>query len=188
MNIGYARVSTHEQNLTLQIDALKKYGCEIIYQESISGRKADRPEFVAMMKSLRKGDTVVVWDITRLGRSVVDLTMIINTLKDKGVVFVSLQNNVDTSTPMGLVQYNIFAALAEYERQMIRDRTMAGLASAREKGRVGGRPIGLSPGSQKKATSLKALIKSGLSVSEAAKQLGLGRATAYRYVRDMKDQ
>lgn len=186
MKIGYARVSTHEQNLALQIDALERHGCEIIYQESISGRKTDRPEFVAMMKSLRKGDTVIVWDISRLGRSVVDLTKIINTLKDREAVFVSIQNNVDTSTSMGLVQYNVFAALAEYEREMIRDRTLAGLAAARERGKFGGRPAGASASNKKKAKAMLTLIKSGTSVTEAANTVGLSRASAYRYVKEAK--
>lgn len=185
MKIGYARVSTIEQSLDLQLDALNKAGCETIYSESKSGKNTtDRPEFNKMMGILRRGDTVIVWDLSRMGRSVIDLVNIVAKFREIGVDFISIKNNLDTSTTTGRLQYNIFASLAEYEREMIRDRTIEGLAAARLRGRFGGRPKGVGASNKKKAKALLTLIKSGISVTEAAKTVGLGRASAYRYVKD----
>lgn len=185
MKIGYARVSTIDQHLSLQYDALTKAGCEQIYSESKSGKNTtDRPEFEKMMGMLRKGDVLVVNDLTRLGRSILDLIKIVTSLKEKGVEFVAIKNSIDTSTTSGRLMFNILASLAEYERENIVERTHAGLAAARERGRVGGRPEGKSVDNRKKAQSLRALVKSGVSINDAAKQLGLGRATGYRWMKE----
>lgn len=183
MKIGYSRVSTSDQNLDLQIDALKQQGCEIIYQEKISGKNTkDRPEFQKMMASLREGDTLVIWDITRLGRSVIDLISIVTTLKERGVGFIAIRNSMDTTTPSGMLLYTIMAALAEYERVMISERTKAGLTAAKQRGRLGGRPTGLTAGAKKKASALKVLVENGTPTAEACKIMGVSRATGYRYI------
>lgn len=185
MKIGYCRVSTQEQNLQLQIDELKRQGCQIIYEEKASGRNTtDRPEYLKMIASLRDGDTLVIWDISRLGRSMVDLVQIIISLKERNVEFHSIKDNIDTSTAAGRFQYHMLCAMAEYNRSMIGERTRAGLEVARRAGRVGGRPEGKSVDNRKKAQSLRALVTSGVSINDAAKQLGLGRATGYRWMKE----
>lgn len=185
MKIGYCRVSTETQNLSLQLDALNKVGCEQIFQESKSGKNTiDRPEFVKMMSMLRKGDTLIVNDISRLGRSILDLIKIVTALKEKGVEFIAIKNNIDTSTTSGRLQFNILASLAEYERELIIERTLAGLAAARLRGNFGGRPTGVTASNKKKAKALLTLVKSGISVTEAAKTVGLGRASSYRYMKE----
>ena len=139
MKIGYARVSTYEQNLDLQIDDLKKNGCEKIYEEKVSGSKADRPILQDMLKNLRNGDILVVWKLDRLGRSLKDLLEIVSGLQNRGVELVSLKESIDTTSSTGKLIFSIFGALAEYEKDIIRERTMAGLNSARARGIVGGR-------------------------------------------------
>lgn len=141
MKIGYARVSTVEQNLDLQLDALKVAGCEKIYTDEISGSIADRPGLTKLKNEiLRKGDTLVVWRLDRLGRSLKHLIRWIQDLKEMGVAFQSLQESIDTSTATGELIFHIFGSLAQFERNLIRERTKAGLQAARARGRVGGRP------------------------------------------------
>ncbi len=141
--IGYARVSTHEQNLDLQLDALKQAGAEQIYTEQASGKsstKSDRPELDHCLRALRAGDTLIVWRLDRLGRNLHDLVGIINALEARGVGFRSLAEAIDATGPAGRLILHVFAAMAEFERGLIHERTMAGLKAARSRGRVGGRP------------------------------------------------
>ena len=140
MQIGYARVSTDDQNLDLQNDALKQAGCDKIIEEKASGAKTDRAGLDEALSFLRKGDTLVVWKLDRLGRSLQHLIQVVNQLREKGIYFRSIQESLDTSSSGGKLIFHIFGALAEFERDVIRDRTMAGLAAARARGRVGGRP------------------------------------------------
>jgi DNA invertase Pin-like site-specific DNA recombinase len=140
MRIGYARVSTDDQNLDLQKDALGRAHVDKSYEDRASGKSLDRPQLAECLRSLRKGDTFIVWRLDRLGRSVKDLVALINELRERGVEFVSLTEAIDTTTPMGSFIFHITAALAELERSIIRERTRAGLASARARGRKGGRP------------------------------------------------
>lgn len=185
MKIGYARVSSESQQLDSQLDALHKYGCEEIFQEKFSGKSMnDRPEFQKLMQKLRKGDVLIVNELSRLGRSIHDLIKIMTDLKERGVEFVAIKNSIDTSTTTGRLMFNILASLAEYERELIVSRTLAGLEAARARGKYGGRPKGMSADNRKKAESLRKLVKSGVSVNDAAKQLGLGRATGYRWMRE----
>ncbi len=131
MKIGYARVSTQDQNIDLQLDALKKCECSVIYQEKKSGKNNDRPELKKMLQSVREGDVLVIWKLDRLGRSLKDLVQLVGQLQEKKVDFVSLQDSINTSTPQGRLFFHIGAAFAEFEREIIRERTLAGLASAR---------------------------------------------------------
>lgn len=182
MKIGYARVSTPDQKLDLQIDALTKAGCEKIFSEKQSAIK-HRPEFELLKNQLREGDTLIVWKLDRIGRSMKDLVNLIGQFQDMKIDFVSLQDNVDTCTPQGRLFFNIMASLAEFEREIIRERTMAGLAAARERGRTGGRPKGLSEENLRKAKAAKQLYEStGDSTAEIAKTLGISRTTLYRYL------
>ncbi|HEY0056602.1 MAG TPA: recombinase family protein [Pedobacter sp.] len=183
MKIGYARVSTQDQNLTMQKDALKSAGCELIFEEKISGKSKERPELEKMISKLRKGDVVVVWKLDRLGRSLRDLIDLVSGFKEKGVEFVSIHDSINTATATGRFTFNIFASLAEFEREIISERTKAGLTAARARGRTGGRPKGLSKTSMSKAKSVKILYdKKEKTVDEIAKDLGISRATCYRYL------
>ena len=183
MKIGYARVSTQDQNLTLQIDALQSAGCELIFEEKISGKSKERPQLEKMIHKLRKGDVVVVWKLDRLGRSLRDLIDLVSGFKDQDVEFVSIQDSINTATATGRFTFNIFASLAEFEREIISERTKAGLTAARSRGRAGGRPKGLSKASMSKAKAVKILYdKKEKSVDEIAKDLGIRRATCYRYL------
>jgi len=183
MKIGYARVSTLDQKLELQLDELKSFGCETIFKEKMSGKSKTRPELTKMVDQLRKGDVVVVWKLDRLGRSLKDLIELVSSFREKGVEFVSLKDGIDTGTATGRFTFNIFASLAEFEREIIRERTMAGLEAARARGRKGGRPKGLSKEALAKATSAKILYKSGeKTIKEIAEGLGISRATCYRYI------
>lgn len=184
MKFGYARVSTKEQVLDLQIDALKKAGCKKIYQEKITGAKADRPELLKMTSQLREGDTVIVWKLDRLGRSLRDLVNLIEKFNAQGVGFLSLQDNINTTTPTGKLTFHIFAALAEFERDIISERTKAGLAAARARGRKGGRPKGLSKKAQDKARLAESLYKEQkLNIAEVCEHLHISKPTLYRYLR-----
>ena len=140
MNIGYARVSTFEQNMDLQLDALKSDGCEKIFTDTASGSKDDRPGLTEAIEFLRKGDTLVVWKLDRLGRSLRHLIDVVATLHQDERSFRSLQENIDTTTATGKLVFHVFGALAEFERDIIRERTLAGLEAARLRGKVGGRP------------------------------------------------
>ncbi len=189
MKIGYARVSTQDQNLDIQIADLKIFGCEKIYREKVSGVK-ERPELKKMIETLREGDVVCVWKIDRLGRSIQDLLELIKTFKDKSTGFVSLQDSIDLTTIQGRLAFNILAVFAEFERELIRERTIAGLRKARENGRIGGKKPGLSPEAKIKARNAYRLNKLNnnfpkeerQSVEDICKSLGISRATFYRYL------
>ncbi|HEM6962612.1 TPA: recombinase family protein [Legionella pneumophila] len=184
MLIGYARTSTTHQNLDLQIDALKNAGCEKVYQDQMSGASINRPALDKMLDDLRKGDVVVIWKLDRLGRSFKDLISLVTNLIEQGIGIRSLNDPIDTTTPQGRLVFNIFSSLAEFERELIRERTLAGLEAARLRGKKSGRPAGLSKKAQALAHSAELLYKEGkLSVSEICAQLGLGRATFYKYLR-----
>jgi DNA invertase Pin-like site-specific DNA recombinase len=180
MRIGYARVSTGEQNMDLQLDALQEEGCERIYKERVSGAAKSRPELEKCLDSLREGDTLVVWRLDRFGRSLKDLVSKMETLKERGVGFASVTENIDTTTAQGKLTFHIFGALAEFERELGRERTMAGLRAAREQGRVGGRPRALS---EEDIPQLQALMQNeGVSTADICERFGISRATLYRYV------
>ena len=138
--IGYARVSTEDQHLDLQRDALEKAGCQDIYEEKISGKQADRPELTQCLRSLREGDVLVVWRLDRLGRSLPDLVRIVGELESRGIGFESITEKIETVSATGRLVFHVFAALAEFERNLIRERTRAGIDAARARGRQGGRP------------------------------------------------
>lgn len=178
MKIGYARVSTQEQNLDLQLDALTAHGCEKIYQEHASGKNTERPELESCLKALRAGDLLCVNKLDRLGRNLADLIRIVSDLEKQGIGFVSLSENIDTSTPSGVLTLHIFSALSEYERSLIRERTNAGISAARGRGRIGGRPSKLTG---KNLTMAKVLMTDkNNDVTEIAKRFGVSRATLYR--------
>lgn len=184
MKIGYARVSTKDQSLNLQKDALKKAGCKKIYSEQVSGAKTDRPKLIELMGQLRKGDVIIVWKLDRLGRSLRDLVNLISKFQDLGVGFKSLQDNIDTTTPTGKLTFHLFAALAEFEKDIISTRTKAGLEAARARGRKGGRPAGLSKKAQDKARLAESLYKEKeRSISEICDHLNISKPTLYRYLR-----
>jgi DNA invertase Pin-like site-specific DNA recombinase len=183
MKIGYARVSTRDQKLELQLDALTEAGCEKIYQEKVSAGKLERPQLQRLIQSLRSGDIVIVWKLDRFSRSLKDLINTVNEFQQKGVGFISLNDSIDTTTAQGRLIFNIFASLAEFEREIIRERTNAGLAAARARGRLGGRPKGLSKEALAKAQTAKMLYeRREKSPTEIAQILGIGRATFYRYI------
>ncbi len=180
MHIGYARVSTQDQNLDLQNDALKAAGCENIYTDKMSGAKTNRPGLEEILGFIRKGDTLVVWRLDRLGRSLKHLIQVLNQLDERGVYFKSIQESLDTSTPGGKLIFHVFGALAEFERDIIRERTLAGLAAARARGRKGGRPSKLS---KKQVEMAKNLMKdTNIPIGEICQTLGVSKATLYRYV------
>lgn len=185
MKIGYARVSTQDQNLDMQIDALKNAGCEIIFEEKISGKSKERPELTKLFEKLRKGDTVVVWKLDRLGRSLKDLIDLITKMQQLNASFLSIQDGINTETATGRFTFNIFASLAEFEREIISERTKAGLTSARARGRKGGRPAGYSKETIKKIKAVKVLYDAtgSSSVQEIADSLKISRATCYRYLK-----
>ncbi len=178
MRIAYARVSTEDQTLDLQIDALKKDGCETIYQEHASGKSAARPELENCLKALRTGDSLIVWRLDRLGRNLADLVHIVNDLESRGVGFGSLTEQINTTSPSGKLVFHLFASLAEFERNLIKERTQAGLKAARARGRVGGRPGKLT---EKDLAMAKALMSDRTNdVSEIAKRFNVHRSTLYR--------
>ncbi|GAB6071040.1 recombinase family protein [Thiomicrorhabdus hydrogeniphila] len=154
MNIGYARVSTQDQSLDLQLDALNKAGCEQTFQEKITGKSKERPELDLCLKFLRKGDVLVVWKLDRLARSLKDLVEIISELDKKDIGFKSLTESVDTTSPGGKLIFHIFGALSEFEHSLIKERTVAGLKAARARGRKGGRKPVLSQQDVKKAAAM----------------------------------
>jgi DNA invertase Pin-like site-specific DNA recombinase len=184
MKIGYARVSTKDQNLNLQLDALQQAGCEKIFKEKMSGASADRPELLKLLEHVREGDVIVIWKLDRLGRSLKHLVEIVNDLMSKQVGLLSLNDPIDTTTPQGRLTFNIFASLAEFEREVIRERTKAGLAAARSRGRQGGRPKGLSEKARQKAMIAETLYKEQqLTVQQIAEQLHISKTTLYAYLR-----
>lgn len=181
--IGYARVSTEEQTLDLQIDALTEAGCSKIYTDKISGSKSDRPELAKALDYLRAGDTLAVWRLDRLGRSVRHLIEVVNDFEQKGIGFKSLQETIDTTTSTGKLTFHIFAALAQFERDLIAERTKAGLEAARRRGRVGGRRTVMSPDKLKVIRDLYEDPQSQMTVQEIADAVGVSRATLYRHLK-----
>jgi len=184
MNIGYARVSTKEQNLDLQKDALAKAGCIEIFEEKVSGAGKERPQLEKLVEQLRVGDILTVWKLDRLGRSIKDLIQLVNKIQDKGAELKSLNDHIDTTTPHGKLTFHMFAALAEFEKDIIRERTLAGLATARARGRVGGRPKGLSQKAEHIAIIAQRLYEEGQkTITEICDELSISRATLYNYLR-----
>jgi DNA invertase Pin-like site-specific DNA recombinase len=184
MKIGYARVSTREQNLDMQVFALEDAGCEKIYEEVVSGAKADRPVLNNLIKQLREGDVIVVWKLDRLGRSLKHLIELVHILMQRNIGLCSLNDPIDTTTPQGRLIFNIFASLAEFERDVIKERTNAGLSAARARGRLGGRPRGIPKSSEATACAAETLYREGkLSVMQIAKKLNISKNTLYKYLR-----
>ncbi len=184
MKIGYARVSTLDQNLDLQIDALKNAGCEKIFEEKISAASKNRPELDRMIDQFRKGDELYVWKLDRLGRSLKHIIDLVLELNDKGVIVKGITDGVDTSTINGRLLLNIMASFAEYERELIKERTNAGLRSAREKGKIGGRPKGYTKETVEKLLVIRSSYKDEEQTPEQIyNSLNISRATYYRYVK-----
>ena len=184
MKIGYARVSTREQNLHMQVIALEEAGCERIYEETVSGVKADRPILNNLIKQLRPNDVLVIWKLDRLGRSLKNLVELVQQLIDNNIGLFSLNDPIDTTSAQGRLFFNIFASLAEFERDVIRERTQAGLSAARSRGRLGGRPRGLSKKAEATACAAETLYKEKkLSVIEICKKLSISKSTLYKYLR-----
>ena len=179
MKLGYARVSTEDQSLDLQRDALRKAGTERIYEEKESGGKVERPELLKLLDTLRPGDTLVVWRLDRLGRSLKHLIQTIEELEARGVGFQSVTETIDTTTPNGKLIFHIFAALAEFERALIRERTKAGIKAARARGRNGGRPKTMDEQKKRQAQILR--DDPTQSVAGICKTLNISRTTFYRY-------
>jgi DNA invertase Pin-like site-specific DNA recombinase len=177
--IGYARVSTRDQNLDLQRDALLAAGCDRIYEDTISGTRAKRPGLAKALDQLRDGDTLVVWKLDRLGRSVKDLLDFAGGLKDQGIGFVSLTDSIDTTTASGRFFFNVMASLAQMERELMIERTQAGLQAAREQGRIGGRKRIMTDA---KIRSARKLLSQGTPPKEVAASLGVSVPTLYRWV------
>lgn len=178
--IGYARVSTDDQNLDLQRDALALAGCSTVYEETISGKSADRPELGHCLKALRNGDTLVVWRLDRLGRSLPDLVGIVSSLEQEGVACESITERIETTSAAGKLIFHVFAALAEFERNLIRERTRAGLAAAHARGRKGGRKPALD---DRQVREIRALLRDPeIQVTDVARRYGVSRTTLYRYV------
>lgn len=184
MKIGYARVSTKDQSLNMQIEALKQAGCIQICEEIASGAKTARPVLDEVMRNLREGDTLVIWKLDRLGRNLAHLIHLTNKLIEKKIGLISLNDPIDTSTAQGRMIFGIFATLAEFERELIRERTQAGLKSARARGRKGGRPKGLTQAAIEKSLIAETLYRSGnIPVKKIAEQLGISKTTLYLYLR-----
>jgi DNA invertase Pin-like site-specific DNA recombinase len=184
MKIGYARVSTREQNLIMQSSALEEDGCEKVYEEVISGAKAERPVLDNVLSQLRPGDVLVVWKLDRLGRSLKHLVSLVHWLMEHNIGLRSLNDPVDTTHSQGRLIFNIFASLAEFERDIIRERTKAGLSAARARGRTGGRPRGIPKANEATAYAAETLYREGkLSVNQIAKKLHICKSTLYKYLR-----
>ncbi len=186
MKVGLIKTSKKDQNPDLQRRDLSAAGCEKIFEEQISSRKADRPELRAALEFCREGDELVVWKLDRFGRSLQELIELVGVLKKRGVEFVSLRESLDTTTPGGKLVFHVFGAVAEFERDLILERTMAGLEAAKARGRHGGRPRALDRGKAKLARRLK--DEGEHSVEEICSMLGVGRSTLYRYLQDGTDE
>ena len=187
MLVGYARVSTDDQELALQRDALAAAGCERVFTDTMSGAKAERPGLTEALDFVRPDDTLVVWRLDRLGRSLTNLIELMTTLAERGVGFRSLSEQIDTTTSGGKLVFHIFGALAEFERELIRERTRAGLAAARARGRQGGRPKKLD--SPRKVAMAQALYNEGThSISDICQMLGVSRATLYRAISPLRNR
>ena len=187
MKIGYARVSTGLQNLNLQEDQLKAYGCEKIFSDYISGSKSKRPGLDKVIEFARSGDTIVVWRLDRLGRNMEDLITLVNDLNERGVSFHSLEENItmDKSSSTGQLLFHLFAAFAEFERNLILERSSAGRIAARARGRFGGRPEKLN---SKDLKLLKTLYDNGTSIKTIAEQWQVSRTTIYRYLNKLENK
>jgi len=179
MLIGYARVSTQDQNLDLQRDALEKAGCKKLFEDKVSGTRADRPGLIKAMEILREGDTLVVWKLDRLGRSVKQLVDLISELHKKGIQFKSVTDAIDTGTTSGRFFFHVMASLAEMERELTVERTRAGLEAARRLGRKGGRKRQMT---DSKIESAKKLLANGIPPRDVAQNLGVSIPTLYRWV------
>lgn len=180
MLVGYARVSTLDQNPALQTDALTGAGCDRLFAEKASGAARDRPELKAALDYLRSGDSLVVWKLDRLARSMRQLIETVEDMEQRGIGLRSLTENIDTATPAGRLIFHIFGALAEFERAVIRERTSAGLAAAKARGKKGGRPAGMSP---KDVLAARAMLTDpSISVEEIAERLRISPATLYRHI------
>lgn len=180
MLVGYARVSTQDQDTALQVDALKAAGCERIFEEKASGAQRDRPELKEALGFMRTGDTLVCYRLDRVARSLKQLIETVEDLEARGIGFKSLNEQIDTTSAGGKLVFHIFASLAEFERSLIRSRTMAGLEAAKARGRVGGRPKSLDD--EKLAVAKTLLANSDMTVTAIAKQIGTTPATLYRYL------
>jgi DNA invertase Pin-like site-specific DNA recombinase len=180
MLIGYARVSTDDQHLDLQRDALISAGCERVFEDTASGVKAERVGLTALLVNLRQGDIVVIWRLDRLGRSLKDLINLVERLDTAGVGLQSLKESIDTTSIGGRLVFHLFCALAEFERNLIRERTQAGLSAARARGHKGGRKKRLDPAKQEVALRLYHERKH--TVEEICRMMGVGRSTLYNYL------
>jgi DNA invertase Pin-like site-specific DNA recombinase len=176
--IGYARVSRRTQNLALQTTALGEAGCARIFQEKASGALARRPELDALLEYLRPGDVLVVWKLDRLGRSLRHLVDVVTTLAERGVGFRSLTEQLDTTTPGGRLIFHVFAAIAEFERDLIRERTQEGLDTARAQGRTGGRPVVMT---SEKIALARRMLDEGQRPTDVARALSVSRGSVYRH-------
>lgn len=181
MKIGYARVSTGLQNLDLQQDSLTNYGCEKIFTDKVSGAKSNRPGLESTIEFARSGDVVVVWRLDRLGRNMEDLISIVNALNNRAISFHSIQENItmDKSSSTGQLLFHLFAAFAEFERNLILERSAAGRVAARARGRLGGRPEKLNDSDIK---LLKTLVENGTPIKTIAEKWNVSRTTVYRYL------
>ncbi|MFN3852119.1 MAG: recombinase family protein [Spirosomataceae bacterium] len=187
MKIGYARVSTKDQNMNLQLDALEKAGCEIIFAETASGAKTDRPELIKLLAQIRKDDIVVVYKLDRLGRSLKHLLEVVAQLNSKQVGVQSISDAIDTTTPQGRLFFNISACFAEFERDLIRERTKSGLEAARARGRKGGRRQGMTKEAEQKAILAESYYKEGkMGVNQIATEIGVSKMTLYKYLKHRK--
>lgn len=178
--VGYARVSTQDQKQELQTDALQKSGCEKIYKEKASGAQRERPALNAALEYLREGDTLVVWKLDRLARSLRQLIETVELLENRNIGFRSLTENIDTTTPSGKLVFHVFGALSEFERSIIRERTKAGLLAAKARGRTGGRPPSLNENDIKVAKTL--LSDNAITAKEVADRIGVSVSTLYKYL------
>ena len=179
MLVGYARISTRDQTPALQRDALQAAGCERIFEETASGAQRDRPRLAEALAWMREGDTLAVWRLDRLARSARQLIATVEDLDDRGIEFRSLTEAIDTTTPGGRLVFHVFGALAEFERELVRERTRAGLDAARARGRVGGRPAALD---EEAIAVARALLRDpSIPVGDVARRLGVSRATLYKY-------
>lgn len=180
MKIGYARVSTQDQNPQAQIDELKRYGCDRIFTEHASGAKADRAELTALLEYARDGDTIVVWKLDRLARSLKQLIQSAELFDSRDIGLVSITESMDTTTPGGKLIFHVFGALAEFERSIIRERTNAGLRAARAQGRTGGRPPAMNEADIQAAQAL--IASDTMSFKAVADRIGVSSSTLYRYL------
>ena len=180
MLVGYARVSTQDQDTELQRAALVQAGCEKVFRETASGAQRDRPELAAVINFMRQGDTLVVWKLDRLARSLKQLIETVEGLEARGVGFRSLTESIDTTTPGGKLIFHVFGALAEFERGLIRERTLAGLEAARARGRTGGRKPSIDAAGVQTAQAM--LRSTELTVTEVARRLNVSPATLYRHL------